>query len=303
MIVDYAKIELKAGDGGPGDISTLPYSARRMIGGGGDGGTGGDVILKVSPHLYDLNKFNEWRKYVAKDGGKGTDNNRRGADGEDTYVNVPQGTIVGDIEGNVLVDLNTIGQEYVAVRGGKGGEGNFKKMYSIPHELGQTAEFILDYRIANDVAIIGFPNTGKTSLINALTGKNFKVADYPFTTNHCVWAPTEYKGHKFTIMDTPPIKESLIGKEDGNAFLKHLFRSKIIIIVGDNPKACAKEFKAIEEDLNFFEPEYLETKVVIHLLNKSDTFKTAKKTPLAVSCFDPKTILKLKNLIVKSLAE
>lgn len=301
MIIDYAKIEVKAGEGGAGDVSTLPYSARRMLGGGGDGGAGGDVIIKVSQHHYDLNKFNERHKYVADDGGKGKDNNRHGADGEDTYVNVPQGTLVVDLEGKVIVDLNAVDQEFVAARGGKGGEGNFKKMYSIPQEAGEIAEYILDYRIINDVAIVGFPNTGKTSLMNALTGKNFKVADYPFTTTSCVWAPTEYKGLKFTAMDTPPIKESLIGKESGNIFLKHLYRTKVIIMASDNPKTAAKDFQKIEEELNFHDSEFLASKEIIYLLNKSDTFKTSKKTPLSVSCLDPKTVAKLKASIVKSL--
>ena len=162
----------------------MSLSSRKVVGGGGDGGKGGDVILQINPHLYDLSKFKGNKKFIAKDGERGKEKNKKGKDAPALIVNVPCGTRVVEKD-QLIVDLINEGDEFLICHGGAGGKGNYKRDYNIPAQEGQAKEVVLDYRIPNDVAILGFPNSGKTSLFNILTGHNYKVAHYPFTTTSC----------------------------------------------------------------------------------------------------------------------
>jgi GTP-binding protein len=306
MIIDEVKVYFKAGNGGEGSFSSMKYSARRVIGGGGDGGRGADVILKVSPHLSDLIKFNERRRFVAENGEKGKEFNKKGKHGESLFVYVPKGTQIVDLSGNLIIDLNEDNQEYLICHGGSGGKGNFKKMYNLPAQPGEEKEVILYYCIPNDVAIAGFANTGKTSLFNKLTGKSYAVADYPFTTKSCVWAPVEIEFRRFTIMDTPPVKKNTKSIYLENSFLKHLFRSKIIILVSDNPREFKSEFSALKKEISSFDKLLISGKKIFYLLNKVD--KIDKNTIdlkgiIPVSTVDNTGLEGLKKKIIKTLKE
>ncbi|MCK9573332.1 MAG: 50S ribosome-binding GTPase [Candidatus Omnitrophica bacterium] len=306
MIIDEVKVYFKAGNGGEGSFSSMKYSARRVIGGGGDGGRGGDVILKVSPHLSDLIKFNERRKFVAENGEKGKEFNKKGKHGQSLFVPVPKGTQIVDLEGNLIIDLNEDNQEYLICKGGSEGKGNFKKMYSLPAQPGEEKEVILYYCIPNDVAIAGFANTGKTSLFNKLTGKSYAVADYPFTTKSCVWAPIEIEFRKFTIMDTPPVKKNTKNIYLENSFLKHLFRSKIILLVSDNPGEFKSEFSALKKEISSFDKLLTSGKKIFYLLNKVDKIDKNiidLKGVMPVSTIDDEGIEVLKKKIIKALKE
>ncbi|MDD4183228.1 MAG: 50S ribosome-binding GTPase [Candidatus Omnitrophica bacterium] len=304
MIIDEVKVYFKAGNGGEGSFSSMKYSARRVIGGGGDGGRGGDVILKVSPHLSDLIKFNERRKFVAEDGEKGKQFNKKGKHGQTLFVYVPRGTQIVDLEGNLIIDLNEDNQEYLICNGGAGGKGNFKKLYNLPAQNGEEKEVILYYCIPNDVAIAGFANNGKTSLFNKLTGKSYTVADYPFTTRACVWAPVELEFRKFTIMDTPPVKKNVKNIYHENSFLKHLFRSKIILLVSDSPDSLKDEYAALKKEISSFDKLLLRGKKIFYLLNKVDKMdKNALdfKGIIPVSTVDGTGIEELKKKIIRAL--
>jgi GTP-binding protein len=306
MIIDEIKVYFKAGNGGEGSFSSMKYSARRVIGGGGDGGRGGDVIVKVSPHLSDLIKFNERKRFIAEDGEKGKEYNKKGSHGETLFVYVPKGTQIVDLDGNLIIDLNEDNQEYLICRGGAGGKGNFKKLYSLPAQKGEEKEAILYYCIPNDVAIAGFANNGKTSLFNKLTGKSYAVADYPFTTKSCVWAPVELDFIKFTIMDTPPVKKNIKNIYLENSFLKHLFRSKIILLVSDNPDSCKEEYTALKKEISSFDKRLIHGKKIFYLLNKVDKIDKNKlnlKGVIAVSAIAGSNIEELKRKIVKTLKE
>lgn len=306
MIIDEVKVYFKAGSGGEGSFSSMKYSARRVIGGGGDGGRGADVILKVSPHLSDLIKFNERRRFIAQDGEKGKEYNKKGKHGEALFVYVPRGTQVVDTDGNLIVDLNEDNQEFLICRGGAGGKGNFKKLYSLPAQQGEEKEVILYYCIPNDVVIAGFANTGKTSLFNKLTGKSYAVADYPFTTKSCVWAPVEFDFVKFTIMDTPPVKKNIKNIYLENSFLKHLFRSKIILFVSDNPNGCEEEFAALKKEISSFDKRLIRGKKIFYLLNKVDKMDKNTldfKSVMPVSTLDDTGIEELKKKMLKALKE
>jgi GTP-binding protein len=277
VIVDEVTIYCKAGDGGAGCTCNMMYSARRIIGGGGKGGNGGSVLLRVSPHHSDLVWFRGRKEFIAENGARGDYNNRKGKVAENFYVNVPLGTIVRDLEHNVIVDLNQKDQEYVICHGARGGEGNFKKFYSLPPAIGEEKEAILDYRIPVQAAFIGFANAGKTLIFNKLTGKNFKVADYPFTTQSQVWADVEFEYKLFSLMDTPPIKPSHDESHDHNYFLRHLYRPRVLIFVSGNADTYKQEFKQLKAEIELSDETLLEGKKIFYVLNKTDTMKKIPK--------------------------
>lgn len=304
MIVDLVTIFCKAGRGGEGCLCNMKLSSRRTIGGGGPGGKGGDVILAVSHHPSDLSRYHNYSKFVAQDGDRGEYNNCHGRAGKDLILDVPKGTIVADAQGEVLCDLSEDDQRFIICRGGKAGEGNFKKFYTLPAGEGEEKNVVLDYRIPNDAAILGFANNGKTLLFNKLTGKDFKVAPYPFTTRSCVWANCEYKYRMFMMMDTPPLKISKEGEpDDNNWFLKHIFRAKAYVLVSDNPQTYKEEFAAIKKEIMLYDEGLLEDKKIIPVLNKSDTFKKVPKLKnlLCVCALTGKGLEELKAQILKAV--
>ncbi len=299
MIVDEVKVYFKAGDGGEGGVCFIRFSDRRIIGGGGDGGKGGDIILKASEHLYDLHRFLINKNFIAEDGQRGGANNKKGKGGEDLVVEVPLGTMVKDLEGNVIVDLLTKEQTFLICRGGRAGKGNFKKRYSLAPQRGEKKELILDYRIPNDIAILGFPNSGKTSLFNKLTGKSFKVADYPFTTGSCAWA--KFEGYpNFTVLDTPPLKDNLKHTE----FLKHLWRAKVILLLSEEIFNYAEEFAILKKEILRFDAALLKQKKVFYLLtkvDKIDKLPPLAKGVLAISAKNNLGIAQLRKKIIQYL--
>lgn len=303
MIIDFAKIYVKAGDGGQGASSQLMFSARKIVGGGGNGGRGGDVVLQISPHLYDLHNFKENRKFVAEQGKKGEHNNRTGKGGKDIIVNVPQGTRVLDLGENLIVDLDQPEQEFIICQGGKGGEGNYKKIYCIEPQPGEEKDVILDFRVCADVAIVGFANSGKTSLINILASRNFKVAEYPFTTTYCQWTKTHINGKPIAILDLPPLKKNAKARGYINSFLKHLLRVKIVIFLSDNETQFKDDFKGIKKEIIDFSRDILKGKEIFYVVSKVDLMssKPKGKNILALSVKDVVGIEKFKQKIIDTL--
>jgi len=302
VITDLVQIFCKAGHGGEGCACNMMLSPRRIIGGGGPGGKGGDVILKVSHHPSDLSRYHNTAKFVAEDGDRGDYNNRHGKCGKDIILEVPKGTIVAEENGEILCDLCEDEQQFTVCRGGKGGEGNFKKFYKLPPKEGEEKSIILDYRIPADVAMIGFANNGKTALFNKLTGKNYKVADYPFTTRSCVWAHCEHKYRLFMLMDNPSLKVSETKESDeNNWFLKHIFRAKVYLFVSDNPKTYKAEFAALKKEIELFDEGLLEDKKIVQVLTKADLQKKLPKAKnlFCVSIENEKSLNALKDVLLK----
>jgi len=251
----------------------MQLSVRRKIGSGGNGGKGGDVILRVSPHHSDLIWFRGRKEFIAMEGERGGYNNCKGKDSPPFYVDVPRGTFVFDLEYNLIVDLVEKGQEFIICHGGKGGEGNFKKFYTLEPGPGEEKEVVLDYRIPARAAFLGFANSGKTLLFNKLTGKNFKVADYPFTTQSPVWADCEYEYKLFTLLDNPPLKAGHGASHAHNRFLRHLCRPPVLVFISDSVETCKDDFKRIEKEIVLADESLLEDKKIFYVLNKADTFK------------------------------
>ena len=304
MIVDKARIFFRAGTGGEGCSSLIGVSSRKIVGSGGDGGRGADIILKVNPRLYDLSKFKGEKKFIAQDGQRGKEKNKKGADTQNLIVGLPLGTRVIENQ-KLVVDLIREDDEFLICRGGRGGKGSYRRDYTVPSQEGQSKEVELDYRIPNDVAILGFANSGKTSLFNLLTNQNYKVAHYPFTTTSCIWANSECDFRQFKVLDTPPIKKSKDKKVPiENEFLRHIFRSKIVILMSENHLDFKSDFESLKQEIDLFDKSLLKGKKNFYLLNKIDKIdnRISQRGLITISTKERDYVDRLKEEILKNLA-
>jgi len=243
--VDEAKIYIKAGDGGKGCVS---FRREKYVprGGpdGGDGGKGGDVILRVSPSLRTLLDFKYQQHHVAERGGHGEGSKRTGKNGQDREILVPVGTVVHDSEtGEILADLKEEGDFYIIARGGKGGRGNARfatptrqaPRYAQEGIPGDERWIRLELKLLADVGIIGLPNVGKSTLISRISAARPKIADYPFTTLIPNLGVVRYgEGETFVVADIPGLIE---GAHEGHGlgieFLRHIERTRVLLHVLD----------------------------------------------------------------------
>jgi GTP-binding protein len=262
MFVDQATIFVKTGDGGGGSASMRrePY---RPKGGpdGGDGGKGGDVILRVDPSLFDLSRYVDHPHHRAKDGRPGSSNNRHGASGEDLVLPVPDGTVVRDAQG-LLADLVGEGASVIVDRGGRGGRGNASlasPRNRVPRvaergEPGEEARLELELRLVADVALVGPPNAGKSTLLSKLTAARPKIAAYPFTTlepNLGVAGDDE----RFVVADVPGLIEGAhAGKGLGLAFLRHVSRCRVLVYVVDLSGDPQADLAMVRREVEEFDP-------------------------------------------------
>lgn len=266
--IDQAKIRIEAGNGGNGIIS---WRREKYVpkGGpdGGNGGHGGSVIFEADPQLSTLLDFRYKRTYKAQDGNPGEGSNCTGRTGQDEIVKVPVGTIVRNIEnGEILADLIDRGQQIKVARGGRGGLGNaeFKTSTNQAPRTqtngtpGEVFDLELELKLLADVAIVGLPNAGKSTLISRISAAKPKIADYPFTTLipnlGIVQAPEEHKS--FVVADIPGLIEGASeGKGLGHQFLRHIERSNVLLFLLDgadpeNPPAQA--FAVLKEELKSY---------------------------------------------------
>lgn len=278
MFIDEAKICVVGGKGGDGIIG---FRREKFVpkGGpdGGDGGRGGDVILRADPHINTLLAFKHKVHFKAQNGQHGGKNNRRGADGEDLIIRVPVGTVVKLLHtGEVLADLDAPGKEIVVARGGEGGRGNahFKsptRQAPRIREKGAPGEerwLKLELKLLADVGIIGFPNAGKSSLIAKISAARPKIAPYPFTTlvpNLGVVQVEEFK--EFVVVDIPGLIEGAHeGKGLGDRFLKHVERTRLLIHLidlGPTGRDPISDYDIINRELRSFSPTLAEKPQIV----------------------------------------
>ncbi|MBI5191613.1 MAG: GTPase ObgE [Nitrospirae bacterium] len=278
MFVDLVKIYVKAGDGGRGCVSFR----REMYvpkGGpdGGDGGKGGNVIVKANPQLNTLLDHRYQQHYYCKDGNDGGGKQKSGHESADVIVWVPVGTLIRDLDtGEVLGDLTEPGQEAIVARGGRGGKGNtfFKTStnqaprHAQPGEPGDEKTIQLELKLLADVGLIGLPNAGKSTLISVITSARPKIADYPFTTlvpNLGVVKLANYKS--FVVADIPGLIEGASsGAGLGSQFLRHVERTKMLLHLVDvsslSVEEPVKSFDTINEELRLHNPELMEREMV-----------------------------------------
>jgi GTP-binding protein len=239
--VDEVTVFARAGAGGHGSASlhSEPY---KPLGGpdGGDGGRGADVVFEVSPRVRDLTVLAEHPHLRAPAGGRGASNRRTGADGRDLVVPVPDGTVVFDDDG-LLADLVGKASRAVVARGGRGGRGNASLASSrnrVPRvadagEPGEERRLRVELRIVADVGLVGLPNAGKSTLLSVLTDARPKIADYPFTTLDPNLGVAEGE-ERFVVADIPGLIEGASkGRGLGHRFLRHITRSRALVLVVD----------------------------------------------------------------------
>jgi GTP-binding protein len=240
---DQAELVVQAGNGGHG-CASVHREKFKPLGGpdGGNGGRGGDIILKVDPSTATLLDFHRRPLRRAGDGKAGAGGHRNGARGADLIVNVPDGTVVKTADGDVLADVIGVGTEYVAAQGGHGGLGNAALAstkrkapgFALRGEPGQRAELLLELKTIADAGLIGFPNAGKSSLIAAMSAARPKIANYPFTTLVPHLGVVEAGDTQFVAADVPGlIPGASDGKGLGLDFLRHVERCSLLVHVID----------------------------------------------------------------------
>ncbi|MCL2227354.1 MAG: GTPase ObgE [Oscillospiraceae bacterium] len=270
MFVDKATIMVKAGKGGNGAVS---FHREKYVsaGGpdGGDGGRGGNVVLKTDINMSTLMDFRYKRKYAAGNGADGSGRNKTGKDGEHLVIRVPNGTVVREKEsGSIIVDMSDV-DEFRLVRGGSGGWGN--KHFATPTRQaprfakaglpGDELEIILELKLLADVGLVGFPNVGKSTFLSVVSKAHPKIADYHFTTlfpNLGVVYVGE--GASFVLADIPGIIEGASeGAGLGHDFLRHIDRCRLLIhvvdISGSEGRDPIEDFETISKELRSYSPE------------------------------------------------
>lgn len=241
--VDRAVVHAQAGNGGNG-CASVHREKFKPLGGpdGGNGGRGGDVIALVDPSVTTLLDLHRHPHRRAASGKAGQGSNRNGADADDVIVKVPRGTVVSDMEGTVLIDLVAPGETFVLARGGRGGLGNAALAsprrkapgFALLGEPGEMRDVVMELKTVADVALVGFPSAGKSSLIAAMSAARPKIADYPFTTLVPNLGVVTADDIVFTVADVPGlIPGASEGKGLGLEFLRHVERCSVLVHVVD----------------------------------------------------------------------
>lgn len=250
MLVDEAQLFVEGGRGGDGCASFLREKYRPHGGpDGGDGGRGGDVVLEASESVRTLIEASRRRSYRAGRGDRGGSNHKKGGRGSEVVVMVPTGTVVKDQDGRPIADLVDPGRTFVAAKGGRGGRGNaalVKEAGPLPKfaekgEPGEARTLRLELKMVADVAIVGFPNAGKSSLISRISRARPLVADYPFTTTEPNLGVVVVDDNDFVVTDVPGLVEGAHeGKGMGHAFLRHIERAAVILYLVDMSPASGR---------------------------------------------------------------
>lgn len=284
MFVDKVSIYVKAGDGGDGAVS---FRREKYVpnGGpnGGDGGKGGDVILKVKDSLNTLLDFRFTKHFRAENGQKGDIKNMAGKGGANLIINVPRGTVVKDSEtGKVIVDMFEPNAEFVLLRGGNGGKGNqhfatSRKQTPRFSQSGQKTkehQITLELKTIADVGLVGFPNVGKSTLLGAITDAKPKIANYHFTTLSPNLGVLKMYEKTCVVADIPGLIEGASeGVGLGHQFLRHIERTRLIVhivdISGSEARDPQNDFVTINKELAGYS-EILASRPQIIALNKVD---------------------------------
>ena len=327
--IDEVKIFVSSGNGGHGCASFrrekyIPFGGPD----GGDGGKGGDVYFEATKDLNTLVHFRGKKNYKAQNGHGGMGRQRNGFNGEDLVIKVPVGTIIKNAETDLVIcDLATHGQKVLIAPGGRGGLGNlnFKTATNqAPRRAtdgreGVSLELDLELKLLADLALVGLPNAGKSTLISSVSEAKPKIADYPFTTLEPNLGVLQQGEKSLVIADIPGlIEDASEGKGLGIKFLKHIERTKAFVHLVD-VSYCLEEFEAFEAyitirtELEKFNPELMNKRELICLtkidamteeeIQKFVTFfeEQLDKKVLPISSVSGRNIDILKNLLFKSL--
>jgi len=272
--VDQAQLHVKAGNGGAGAVS-FRREAHVPDGGpdGGNGGKGGDVWLVCDHNVSSLLQFRDHPHRRATDGTHGSGKVRHGATGDDVTVTVPVGTVVVSLETVVVADLATHGDRFLAAEGGRGGRGNASfssarrkaPSFAEQGEVGGEHWFNLELKLMADVALVGFPNAGKSTLISRISAARPKIASYPFTTLEPHLGVVRIGDRELTVADIPGLIEGASeGRGLGHQFLRHIERARALVVLVDlaaedaGGHTPAEQERILLDELGAYRPELLE---------------------------------------------
>lgn len=265
-----------AGNGGNGIVS---FRREKFVpkGGpnGGDGGKGGDVIIKIDDNLATLLDFRYKRHFKAEPGKHGQGSDKTGKSGEDLVIRVPRGTLVKDFDSDeILADLVEQDQQVIIAKGGKGGRGNARfatptnrtPRHAEPGQEGEERTIFLELKLIADVGLVGLPNAGKSTLLSRLSAARPKIADYPFTTlapNLGIVKYDEYSS--FVMADIPGLIEGAHeGKGLGLDFLRHIERTRILVFLIESiSENISDTFQLLKNELRRHNPELLKRPAIV----------------------------------------
>jgi GTP-binding protein len=318
--VDEVTIYAKAGHGGSGVVRWLHIKGKERAGpAGGDGGKGGDIVFEAVRDLAVLSNYRYSKKFRAEDGGSGDNNHKHGADGKPIVLKVPVGTVIKDTTRGETYEVLAEGDRVTIFKGGPGGFGNDHFKSSInqnpqettPGKVGQAGDIQITLKLIADAGFIGFPNAGKSSLVNSLTRSQSKVGAYPFTT----LSPHLGDLYGYLLADIPGLIEGAsIGRGLGSKFLRHIERTRYIVhLVSAEQENLAEAYTNIRKELEAFGSGLAEKQELV-LLTKTDLLtpeeqgsaikaleKTSGKEVLGVSILDDASLKALSDRLTEIL--
>ena len=317
--VDQAKIFVKAGCGGKGcNSSYWDRHLRHPRPDGGNGGKGGDIIIVADSKLRTLLDFKYNRHFKSQKGSHGGSQKKQGRAGDDYFISVPAGTILKEVAtGRIIRDFKKTGEKVLVAQGGTGGKGSAFSSCVTDGQLGEEREISLELRLIADIGIIGFPNSGKSTLISKISNATPKVAGYPFTTKDPVLGIIHTEDYSISIADLPGIIEGAHeGKGLGFRFLKHALKTKFFIhlidIAGVDGRDPKEDYNGLNNELKFYNRELI-LKPQIIVANKIDLsrakrnleyFKKAvKKKVYSISALTGEGIEEMLKAIIKNYEE
>jgi len=318
MFIDHVEIYIKAGDGGDGCHSFSKGRFQRYKRpDGGDGGKGGDVVIISDHNVQTLVDFYYRKHFKAGPGSNGSSNHKKGAEGSNSIIRVPVGTLVKDAREDITYcDLNHAGRSVVIANGGEDGKGNSRHRDATPGKDGEEKNIVLELKLVADVGIIGYPSVGKSSLISRVSNARPKIADYPFTTKTPVLGLVRLGPERsFVICDIPGLIEGAhAGRGLGDAFLRHIERTRVLVhmidMAGVEKRNPAQDLKSINKELGLYNASLLKRPQVI-AANKMDMpeapgnlklfRKTIRKKIYPVSCVNGEGIKELMEAVYRKL--
>jgi GTP-binding protein len=292
------EIKVVGGCGGDGCVS-FRKEKHVPFGGpdGGDGGGGGNVVVVANPNLVDLSLLGRKKEFVGGNGCRGGGGRKHGRKGEDLAISVPVGTMVftkaKSEEEILLADLRTPGQKVLVAKGGRGGLGNVHFATAVNQApeiaskgaLGEERSIILEVKLITDICIVGLPNSGKSTLLSAISRAKPEIADYPFTTRQPILGVMPGDRRDFTVAEIPGLVEgSHLGKGLGNEFLRHVERTRLLIYLSDGSSPTVMEdLSALDKEIALYKGLSQKPKIVA--VNKIDLPEGQARLPEVKQCF------------------
>lgn len=289
--VDNAEITVAAGNGGQGCVS---FRREKYVpkGGpdGGDGGQGGNIVLKSSHNIQTLLDLKLKKSYKAQHGEQGSKKNKFGKNGQNLIITVPTGCMIFDENDTLLKDFQSDHDTFIAAKGGKGGKGNQHfasaknkiPRYAQPGLPGESKKLRIELKLIAEVGLVGLPNAGKSTLLQALTRANPKIASYPFTTLYPNLGVLKLLDKEIIIADIPGLIEGASrGEGLGHEFMRHVERTKCLIHLIDashyeDPNEIFRHYQTICSEIKLYSEEILKRPMLI-ILNKSDLLTKEQK--------------------------